>query len=128
MPVTGAGWGPHLTRPFQTELGAPKRRHLRDSARSYLLSPTFFQHRLFSTLVTMESRPDIDRHKRYPPRSSGVDEKPRAQERDGATYHGQLPPYVAHGNASGEEYAGQPGADVQEVRGRVPAGGGAVQF
>lgn len=28
MPVTGAGWGPHLTRPFQTELGTPKRWHL----------------------------------------------------------------------------------------------------
>lgn len=33
--------------------------------------------------------------------------------------HSQLPPYVPHRHASREKDAGQPGADVEEVRGRV---------
>lgn len=33
--------------------------------------------------------------------------------------HGQLSSYVSHGHASREEDAGQPGADVEEVWGRV---------
>ena len=40
------------------------------------------------------------------------------------THHGQLSSYVPHRHASREEDAGQPGADVEEVWGRVPAGRG----
>lgn len=37
------------------------------------------------------------------------------------TYHGQLPPDVAHGDASREEDTRQPGANIEKVWGRVPA-------
>ena len=35
-------------------------------------------------------------------------------------YHGELPSDVSHSNTAWEEYAGEPGAYIQEVWRRVP--------